>query len=365
MGTLDLLKLCKELNCHYLDTCYDIWPGPNVESLTLRESVLKKRDFFKGSKTSVLCHGANPGMITHFAKRAIQDLAFAHLPQQSTVLKTRNDWVRAAKELHVATIHIAEKDTQKPKQIPKAFINTWSIQAFVEESQERVGFAWGTLEDDFPTKIKKKIHTKGTCRSLEMDTSSGLVKTKSWVPSTGAYEGFPIPHTEPFSIAEFFIEKDKNGKILYQPTVLFVYHPCDAACESMIRVSQNNWEIPENCHILGDDIVSGQDELGALILLTNTNEIYWFGSALSIEDVRKIIPHNSNATSLQVVAGVISGLIWALENPNRGVVEPEDMDFERVLDLATPYLGKVCGWRSKVSENSPKDWWQFKKLFLG
>ncbi len=364
VGTLDLLKLCKDLSCHYLDTCYDIWPGPNVESLVLRESVLKKRDLFKGAKTAVLCHGANPGMITHFAKRAIQDLSFTHLPQKSIVLKTRRDWIRAAKALHVASIHIAEKDTQKPAHIPEAFINTWSIQAFVEESQERVGFAWGTFEEDFQTQRKKKLHTKGCCQSLEMDTSSGLVKIKSWVPSVGSYEGFPIPHTEPFSIAEFFTEKDKDGKILYQPTVLFIYRPCDGAYESMIRVSQNNWKIPENCHILGDDIVSGQDELGALILRTDTKEIYWFGSTLSIEEVRKIVPH-SNATSLQVVAGVISGLIWMLENPNRGLVEPEDMDFERVLELATPYLGKVYGWKSKVPENSPKDWWQFKRLFLG
>lgn len=363
VGTLDLLKLCKELDCHYLDTCYDIWPGPNMDSLALRESVLKKRAFFKGAKTSVLCHGANPGMITHFAKRAIQDLAFSHLPQKSSVLKTRRDWVRAAKELNVAAIHIAEKDTQKSAHVSDSFTNTWSIQAFVEESQEKVAFAWGTLEEDFQTQIKKKIHQKGACRFIEMDTSSGLVKTKSWVPSVGVYEGFPIPHTEPFSIAEFFTEKDKDGKILYQPTVLFVYHPCEAASESMIRVSKHNWKIPEQGHILGDDIVSGQDELGALILRTDTHEIYWFGSALSIQEVRKIVSH-SNATSLQVVAGVISGLIWMLENPNRGVVEPEDMDFERVLELATPYLGKVYGWKSTIEKSSPKDWWQFKKLFM-
>ncbi len=308
VGTLDLLKLCKDLHCHYLDTCYDIWPGPNVESLALRESVLKKRDFFKGSKTAVLCHGANPGMITHFAKRAIQDLAFAHLPQKELVLKIREDWVRIAKELNVATLHIAEKDTQRREKESDACTNTWSIQAFIEECAERVCFAWGTFEEDLRGKIVKKIQTSGTCRAIELNTSGALAKAKSWVPSAGPYEGFLIPHTEPFSIAEFFTEKDKKGKIFYQPTVTFVYHPCEEAVRSAERASQKDWKIPEDQHILCDDIVSGQDELGALVLRKDTNDIYWFGSSLSIEEVRKIVP-NTNATSLQVVAGVISGLI--------------------------------------------------------
>ena len=36
-------------------------------------------------------------------------------------------------------------------------------------------------------------------------------------------------------------------------------------------------------------------------------------------------------------------MIWAIENPARGVVEPDEMDFERVLQICTPYLGRVIG----------------------
>jgi homospermidine synthase len=32
-----------------------------------------------------------------------------------------------------------------------------------------------------------------------------------------------------------------------------------------------------------------------------------------------------------------------LENPRRGLVEPEEMDFERILALTTPYLGELVG----------------------
>ena len=53
-------------------------------------------------------------------------------------------------------------------------------------------------------------------------------------------------------------------------------------------------------------------------------------------------PHN-NATSLQVTAAVLGGVVWALEHPRAGVVEPEELDFARVLDIARPYLGEIVG----------------------
>ena len=32
-----------------------------------------------------------------------------------------------------------------------------------------------------------------------------------------------------------------------------------------------------------------------------------------------------------------------MENPERGVIEPDEMDFERVIKLCSPYLGAVIG----------------------
>ncbi|HAD25704.1 MAG TPA: homospermidine synthase, partial [Alphaproteobacteria bacterium] len=50
-----------------------------------------------------------------------------------------------------------------------------------------------------------------------------------------------------------------------------------------------------------------------------------------------------NATSLQVTVAVLSGIVWALENPRRWVTEPEEMDFDRILEIARPYLGRMVG----------------------
>ena len=69
---------------------------------------------------------------------------------------------------------------------------------------------------------------------------------------------------------------------------------------------------------------------------------YWYGSQLDIHEAREVTPYN-NATSIQVCAPVLSGIVWALENPERGIVEADEMDFERNLEICMPYLGPVVG----------------------
>ena len=69
---------------------------------------------------------------------------------------------------------------------------------------------------------------------------------------------------------------------------------------------------------------------------------YWYGSQLSIEETRRIAPYQ-NATGLQVTSAVLAGVVWAIENPQAGIVEADEMDFRRCLAVQTPYLGPVIG----------------------
>src|SRR5690606_12613981 len=94
--------------------------------------------------------------------------------------------------------------------------------------------------------------------------------------------------------------------------------------------------------ILMDEIVSGSDELGVLLAGHGRNA-YWYGSQLDIHEARALVPEN-NATSLQVTVSVLAGMVWAMENPARGIVEPDEMDHERILEIAMPYLGPVAGF---------------------
>ena len=40
---------------------------------------------------------------------------------------------------------------------------------------------------------------------------------------------------------------------------------------------------------------------------------------------------------------MLAGIVWMLENPDRGIVEADEMDFRRCLEIQRPYLGAVIG----------------------
>ena len=75
---------------------------------------------------------------------------------------------------------------------------------------------------------------------------------------------------------------------------------------------------------LGADIVTGMDELGVL-LAGHSRNAYWYGSQLSIEDARRHVSY-ANATSVPVAAGALAAVVWAISNPRRGIVEPDEID---------------------------------------
>jgi len=137
------------------------------------------------------------------------------------------------------------------------------------------------------------------------------------------------------------------------------------------ELAGRNWHIQDHKRILLDEITEGVDELGVL-LAGHARNAYWYGSQLSIGEARSLAPHNS-ATSLQVTSAALSGMIWAMEHPDRGIVEPDEMDHERPLAICRPYLGKVVGaytdWtplhqRGELfaEDLDTADPWQFKNV---
>jgi homospermidine synthase len=153
--------------------------------------------------------------------------------------------------------------------------------------------------------------------------------------------------------------------------VHYAYHPCDAAVLSVHELAGRNWVMQDRKRIMMDEIVKGVDELGVL-LAGHKKNAYWYGSQLSVQEARQLVPHNS-ATSLQVTVSALAGLVWAMENPNSGIVEPDELDYKRILEICRPYLGLVVGeyteWHPLVERNRlfPEDLdetdpWQFKNV---
>ena len=125
-----------------------------------------------------------------------------------------------------------------------------------------------------------------------------------------------ITHTEAISIADYFSKKDASGNLTYRPTVHFAYHACDNAWMSLHQAAGREWVKHPEERLMIDEISTGRDELGVL-LMGHKKGAYWFGSDLTIEKTRELVPSN-NATSLQVCTGVLTGVVYAYENPRKG-----------------------------------------------
>jgi homospermidine synthase len=127
-------------------------------------------------------------------------------------------------------------------------------------------------------------------------------------------------------------------------------------------------------HILEEqEIVDGGDELG-VFLYGHKKNAYWYGSKVTIDEARALAPYQ-NATGMQVTSAVLAGLVWAIENPKMGIVETEEMDFRRCLEVQTPYLGTLKGvytdWtplqgRGEFFEEKldRRDPWQFSNIII-
>ena len=69
----------------------------------------------------------------------------------------------------------------------------------------------------------------------------------------------------------------------------------------------------------------------------------------------------------------MAGVVWAMQNPTRGIVEPDDMPFDQILAICRPYLGDMVGtytdWTPLAARNGlfeedidRSDPWQFKNF---
>jgi homospermidine synthase len=373
-----LIEFCREQGALYLDTCIEPWPGGYTDphlppaarsNYALRETALALGRRYPAGPTAVVTHGANPGLVSHFVKQALLDLG-ADAGFGVAVPATRGDWARLAERLGIRAIHIAERDTQVaniPKE-PGEFVNTWSIDGFVSEGSQPAELGWGTHERHFPA--DGRHHDFGSGAAIYLLRPGAGTRVRSWTPLEGPYHGFLITHGESISIADYLTTAE-GGAARYRPTCHYAYHPCDAAVSSLHEFAGKNWQLQQKKRLLMDEIVTGVDELGVL-LMGAAKGVYWYGSRLSIDAARRVVRHN-NATSLQVTAAVLAGVVWAIEHPREGVVEPEGLDFARVLEIARPYLGDLVGvygdWTPLAGRESlfaedldRDDPWQFKNI---
>lgn len=368
---LDMLNWCHDNKVLYINTSVEEWdPYAGIHNksafkkslyykqMQIREVVSKWND---GSMTAVLDHGANPGLISHFTKKGIMDIASKYardksLPKDQAKnmrrLMDAKNFARMAMVLGIKVIHVSELDTQitnKPKEVDE-FVGTWSIEGLREEGISPSEMGWGTHEKDISLIHSAPPYGPGNQIFLSQMGMNTWVRT--WVPYREIV-GMVIRHAEAFSISDHLTVYEK-GAVSYRPTVHYAYTPCNETIASLHELRARNYELQEKQRIMSDEITGGEDILGALLMGHKYNS-WWTGSILSIEESRKLVPHQ-NATTMQVAIGVVSGIMWMIENPDKGVHSPDALPYDYILGIARHYLGKV------VSE--PSDWTPMKNYHV-
>ena len=383
-SSLDIMKYCRELGVLYIDTVVEPWLGfyfddkadnSSRTNYALRETVRREKAKHPGGSTAVSCCGANPGMVSWFVKQALVDLA-KDLDLKFTEPKPedREGWAKLMKKAGVKGVHIAERDTQRSKtpKEPDVFSNTWSVEGFIAEGLQPAELGFGTHEAWKPKNAHKQ--KKGCKAAIWLDQPGAATRVRTWCPTPGAQYGFLVTHNEAISIADFFTVHSKKGEVTYRPTCHYAYHPCNNAVLSLHEMfgqsgkPQSSFEVMEE-----DQLVDGIDELGVL-LYGHKKNAYWYGSQLSVEETRDLAPYQ-NATGLQVTSAVLAGMVWALENPEAGIVEADEMDYRRCLEIQLPYLGPVKGYYTEWTPLTDRpglfpedidtsDPWQFRNVLV-
>src|SRR3984957_5453491 len=380
-SSVAILSLCRQLDALYVDTVIEPWPGfydnPAVPlgartNYALRETLLAERAAHPDGPTAVSACGANPGMVSWFVKQALLDVA-VKVGLDHSEPTSRAHWAELMRASGVTGIHIAERDTQRscrPKPIG-SFVNTWSVDWFISEGLQPSEIGWGTHERWLPASACH--HANPDAPSIFLARPGADTRVRTWCPTAGAQYGLCVTHNESISIADYFTVRD-GSTVRYRPTCHYAYHPADDAMLSWHELLGTGGKPPPQHHLLDEaEIVDGVDELGVLLYGHQANA-YWYGARLSIEEPRALAPYQ-NAPGLQGTSAVLAAMVWAIEHPEAGIVEADDIDFRRCLEVQRPYLGPVEGhftdW-TPLSTRSPlfpddideTDPWQFRNVLV-
>jgi homospermidine synthase len=368
--TYDMLEWCAAHGVNYINTSLEEWDpygdiqnkSPYERSLYSRQMrirLLKDRLNSGASQppTAIIDHGANPGLVSHFTKRALLEIATTMtekgLPAATGVNKSgfekliaegesgaEGAFARLSQATGTKVIHIAERDTQVSSE-PKAvneFVNTWSIEGFYEEGTAPAELGWGTHERRLPKHAHTPIGGPGNQIFLAQPGIRTFVH--SWVPAGGPIIGMVVRHAESFTISDHLTvweDTIEGRRPVYRPTVHYAYMPCDNAILSLYELTMRNFQLQPKLRIMSDEITSGIDELGVLLMghgLTG----WWTGSQLDIHEARQLVP-GQNATTLQVAASVLAGLCFMVGHPRMGILVPDQLPHKEILDVAGAYLG--------------------------
>ena len=369
VGTKDFIEWCANKNIMYLNTGETDWSDnwynifeENLKKNELRNQLKQKSNVNK--YPIVLQHGNNPGLVSHFVKAGLEYIVkkqFKNHQEYHKLLK-ENKFNELAKALDLKEIHVNDNDYQeiKEKFDENKLYSTWSVDSFFFEMLSEATANIGTSE---------KIDYEKECKNL--DFKNGFLEFKdiaidkvgkTYYPK-GEFEGFLVPHEETITIAKS-LEVKKGEEVIYRPTVIFLYSPCEFAVKYLKKAKVNDYLHPD-IHKPQDDDISiirgfkypkraeipykenikrGTEYVGVL-LLGDKFEPVWVGNRIKKHFLYKDKKSSfwQTPTITPVAMSALAAVCWMIKNKDKGgIYFPDDIkEYREIIHFAEKYISKT------------------------
>ena len=373
VGTKDICDWCAENNIMYINTGETDWPEIwyNILNENLKKNEIKEKymnSSLKDKYPIVLQHGNNPGLVSHFVKAGIEYIVNTQFKKDKYLKKLikNNKFNEVAYKLGLKMIHINDIDLQKINDSYKnnTLFNTWCIDSFFFEMLSEATISIGTHEKiDFEDECKLIDYENWF---LELKKIAIEKKCKTYY-SNGFFEGYLVPHEEIITISKN-LELKENDRVVYRPSVMFLYSPCEFARRYFENAKVNEYpepnpnkpqegqnpngetiirgyKYPEYSEIVyKEKIEEGTEYVGVLLLGENFAPV-WVGNRIepSFLYKNKKDSYWQTPTITPVAISALTAVCWMIKNQERGgIYFPDDIpDYKYILKIAEKYISKT------------------------
>ena len=360
VNAIDVMKVCHKYNVMYVNTSLENWDVEEPEKLNRDQDLLYPRTLHcqytklmkikkfreRNSPTMVFDHGMNPGLISHLAKKAIQDCFNYKFHKKLSF--TKKSLAEGAVKIKLETIHVAEYDTQtlSIKFNKNTFYNTWSGHGMIAEGIDPIQIGHSKTKSKIDTLLGKGYVPKIGVKNIRYYPFRGVEKKVNTIIITEELKekiikGYLIPHGEANTLSRYLSTKT------FTPNVYYVYHPSEPTMRSLENLEKRNYIAQPHIHNVLEQSELGEhgyDSIGAHLILKE-NYGWWTGTILSLDNVRDLGMRYAGPTETQVAISYLACVKWMLEHSKKGLCSPEDLPSLQILKWCKPYLGKFISKR--------------------
>ena len=326
VSSVALIDFAREVGALYLDTCIEPWAGGYTDpSLTpsqrsnyaLRESAIALRGS-AGGPTAVLTHGANPGLVSHLLKEALLNVAARHRRCDAPAPTDARGLGAAGASGWASRRSTSPSATPRRPTAPRSRASSSTpgrSTASSARAASRPNWAGARMRRALPADARR--HDFGCGAAIYLLRPGASTRVRSWTPLEGPFHGFLITHNEAISIADYYtVTRGRRAAL-----------PADRALRlppvrrrGAVGARAGRQELAHAAAPAADDGRDHPRHRRTRRAADGPRARAPTGTARGCRSRRRarLAPHN-NATSLQVTAAVLAGMVWAMENPRAGV----------------------------------------------